>query len=229
MIISPSFTFMSCLMCNLSCFTSDKTNWWPTHLSLTERQLLFASFWIGRHRRRVVVEQCHKDPRGARAKTPETHETYWDIVTDHSCLKLWSYLQIPLHQTPKFLSCETSRMCLVSFFLGVKIAKQKKSSVISKICWQLCVSVKLALINAFHIVLARKTTTVFTKITNKHFAAAIKASIHFFFFQTLVLHLVLVGCGEYHGDLPSLSLRLVCSLLDYALICWLAIPLRSLE
>ena len=119
MIISPSFTFMSCLMCNLSCFTSDKTNRWPTHLSLTERQLLFASFWIGRHRRRVVVEQCHKDPRGARAKTPETHET-WDLeilwlITP--CLKLWSYLQIPLHQTPQLLSCETSRTCLVSFFL----------------------------------------------------------------------------------------------------------------
>ena len=65
-----------------------------------------------------------------------------DIVTDHSCLKLWSYLQIPLHQTPKLLSCETSRMCLVSSFLGVK---WKKSSVISKICWQLRVSVKLAL------------------------------------------------------------------------------------
>ena len=116
------------------------------------------------------------------------------------------------------------------FFSWCKNCKIKKFSVISKICWQLCVSVKLAVKKRFSHCLGQKDYNCFHKKLQTNILQQLsKLQFIFFFFQTLVLHLVLVGCGEYHGDIPSLSVRLICSISDHALIFWLVIPLRSLK
>lgn len=109
-----------------------------------------------------------------------------DIVTDHSLSETLVIFTNPFtsnSQTPivwnfKDVSC--------LFFSWCKNYKIKKilcnfENMLAITCFCKTRTWK----NAFHIVLARKTTTVFTKITNKHFAAAIKASIHFLLLPNL--------------------------------------------